>query len=202
MRHTVNQQLYAYWRKIKGARSAPERAEIDPLEIRDALPDAFILEIDRDGRFPLRLSGTRLDALWLAEQKGRSFLDLWAEEDRGAFAAVMLAVIDGVAPVVAGVELRPLGGDDPLELELLLLPLRHFGRTHARVFGALAATRRPRWLGVAPSGPMRLKSFRVITPASEARHRPLAAAGGYRLQRLAATAAGRPKLVLHRGGKP
>ncbi|MBG0808576.1 PAS domain-containing protein [Methylosinus sp. H3A] len=197
MRHKVNQQLYAYWSRLKGARSAPERSEIDPAEIREALPDSFIIEIDEAGRFPIRLCGTRLNALWLDEQKGKSFLDLWSADDRRTLASVMLTVIDGVAPVVAGVEGRAGEEGDMLELELLLLPLRHFGKTHSRVLGALAPARRPRWLGVAPANPLRLKSFRVIAP-SEARYR-LPEPTGRRVVRPAA--AGRPELVLYRGGK-
>ncbi|WP_159725934.1 PAS domain-containing protein [Methylosinus sp. Ce-a6] len=197
MRHKVNQQLYAYWSRLKGARSAPERSEIDPAEIREALPDSFMIEIDASGRFPMRLCGTRMNALWLDEQKGKSFLDLWSLEDRRTLASVLLTVIDGVAPVVAGVEGRAGDEGDMLELELLLLPLRHFGKTHSRVLGALAPARRPRWLGVAPANPLRLKSFRVIAP-SEARAR-LMDPVGRRVARPAS--AGRPELVLYLGGK-
>lgn len=197
MRHETNQQLYAYWSRLKGARSAPERSEIDPAEIREALPDSFIIEIDGSGRFPIRLCGTRLNALWLDEQKGRSFLDLWSQEDRRTLASLLLTVMDGVAPVVAGAEGRAGDAGDMVELELLLLPLRHFGKTHSRVLGALAPARRPRWLGVAPANPLRLKSFRVIAP-SEARYRLLEQIG----RRAARPAAAkRPELILYRGGK-
>jgi hypothetical protein len=198
MRQSVNKQLYDYWRRLKGARSAPERSEIDPAQIRDALADSFIIEVDPERCFPIRLCGTRLDALRLAEQKGKSFLDLWNEEDRSTLTTVLLTVIDGVAPVVAGVEGTASGGGDLLEMELLLLPLRHFGDTHARLLGALASARRPRWLGLAPANPLRLKSFRIIAP-SEARPRaPALVSDGWRRPLLTA---GRPEFVVHQGGK-
>jgi hypothetical protein len=195
MRQSVTKQLYAYWNRLKGARSAPERSEIDPAEIRDALADSFILEVDSRERFPIRLCGTRLDALWLSEQKGKSFLDLWREEDRRALSSVMLTVVDGVTPVVAGAEGTVGDGLEPLDLELLLLPLRHFGKTHARVLGALTPSHQPHWLGLAPAGPLRLKSFRVVA-ANETRMIPLGVAA-----LRPRIAAGRPQLVLYRGGK-
>ncbi|ATQ69923.1 MULTISPECIES: PAS domain-containing protein [Methylosinus] len=199
MRQSINNHLYDYWHRLKGARSAPERSEIDPAEIRDALADSFIIEVDSAATFPLRLSGTRLNALWLAEQKGQSFLALFEEEDRRTLASVMMTVIDGVAPVVAGVEATAGAGHEPLEMELLLLPLRHFGKTHARMLGALAPARRPRWFGLAPARPLRLKSFRVIGP-SEARR--IAPTAGYAPSSARPhPVASRPALVVHQGGK-
>lgn len=200
MRQSVTRELYAYWNHLKGARSAPERSEIDPAQIRGALADAFIIEIDPAGAYPIRLSGTRMNALWLAEQKGRSFLDLWGRSDRGNIADLLLTVIDGVAPVVAGVEATPIGDLDKLELELLLLPLRHFGRTHSRVLGSLAPVRQPLWLGVAPAGPLKLRSFRVVQESErskvEARHAALIEDGVFQSR-----ASMRPQLVLYQGGK-
>ncbi len=197
MRQPVTRDLYAYWSRLKGARSAPERSEIDPAQIRDALADAFIIEIDRCGAYPIRLCGTRVNALWLMEQKGRSFLELWGERDRPNLSTLLLTVVDGVAPAVAGVEGTAGGDGDRLEAELLLLPLRHFGKTHSRVLGALAPVRRPRWLGLAPAGPLKLRSFRIIED-SEARSP--APPIGTRVFRPRA-APSRPELVLYRGGK-
>jgi hypothetical protein len=198
MRQSVNKHLYDYWHRLKGARSAPERSEIDPGEIRDVLADSFIIEVDLAGSFPIRLCGTRFNALWLTEQKGVSFLGLFDADDRRTLASVLMTVIDGVAPVVAGVEASAGPGQEMLELELLLLPLRHFGKTHARVLGALAPSRRPRWFGLAPSRPLRLKSFRVIAPGESRRH-AVTPSGGVIRARTGHT--GRPELVVHLGGK-
>src|SRR5438309_12072410 len=98
MRQAATRELFAYWDRLRKGRAAPERAEIDPAAIRNVLADTFLLEIDPGCTFPIRLSGTRLNALWLSEQKGRSFLDLWADEERRCVAAMVLTVIDGVNP--------------------------------------------------------------------------------------------------------
>jgi hypothetical protein len=164
MRQPVSKELIAYWTQIRGARAAPDRSDIDPVAIRHLLADTFIIEVDQHCAFPLRLCGTRLSALWLREQKGEPFIDLWREEDKLGVAAAMLTVIDGVMPVVAGVKAQTPRGA-ALELELLLLPLRHFGKTHSRILGSLAPVHQPDWLGRDAVGPLELISMRVVEPS-------------------------------------
>jgi hypothetical protein len=167
MRQQISKDLFAYWSELKGARSAPDRADIDPVAIRHLLADTFIVEIDADRRFPLRLCGTRIDALWLSEKKGQPFVDVWRPEDRRGVAAALLAVVDGVTPIVAGVKTHA-AGYAALELELLLLPLRHFGKTHSRVLGALSPVYQPEWLGQLQAGPLEMISMRIIDAAPRA----------------------------------
>ncbi|MGJ0393963.1 MAG: PAS domain-containing protein [Methylocystis sp.] len=163
MRQQVSKDLFNYWSELKGARAAPDRADIDPMRIRHLLADTFIIEFDPDRSFPLRLSGTRVNALWLREHKGLSFFDFWREEDRRSLRAALLTVVEGVAPIVVGARAEA-PGDIPLELELLLLPLRYFGKTHSRVLGALSPAYQPDWLGHLAAGPLELISMRVIEP--------------------------------------
>jgi hypothetical protein len=171
MRNDVSKDLFAYWSALKGARAAPNRCDIDPRAIRDILADTFIIEVDSACRFPFRLCGTRLDALWLCEQKGRPFVELWRDDDRRTILAALLTVIEGASPVIAGVT-ATAPGDAPLELELLLLPLRHFGKTHSRVLGSLSAACAPHWLGRLCVDPLKLVSLRVITGETGTLARP------------------------------
>ena len=161
MRQAATRELFAYWDRLRKGRAAPERAEIDPAAIRNVLADTFLLEIDPACLFPIRLSGTRLNALWLSEQKGRSFLDLWDDNERRDAMALILTVLDGAHPVIAGVSAAPQGRK-AMEMELLLLPLRHNGKTHARVLGCLAASAREPWFGLVPADKLTLKSMRVL----------------------------------------
>lgn len=192
MRHRVSKDLFAYWRELKGARSAPDRSDIDPGKIRHILADTFIIEVDDDRTFPLRLSGTRVNALWLREQKGDSFLDLWSADDRQSVSATLATVIDGVAPVVAGVKTRA-ENNERLELELLLLPLRYFGKTHSRVLGALSPVYQPDWLGYVSAGPLELISMRVIGAPSVSSGVP------FRRSARVGDARPRPRLVVCEG---
>jgi len=101
MRHSVSKDLYAYWNWLRGARAAPDRSDIDPAAIRHVLADSFIVEVEPACVFPIRLRGTRMNALWLSDQKGKSFLDLWRAEDRRNVAAALLTVVDGTTPALS-----------------------------------------------------------------------------------------------------
>ena len=195
MRQQVSKDLYEYWSQLKAARAAPNRSDIDPNAIRHILADTFIIEVDAARNFPLRLCGTRLNALWLCEQKGNSFIGLWRYDDRLAIARALATVVDGVAPVVAGARTE-VRGQAPVELELLLLPLRHFGKTHSRVLGSLAPNRRPDWLGTRPAGRLDLISMRVLDKGSQ---RPSALNCRPFFDRRALAA--RTRLVVLEGGK-
>jgi len=170
MRHSISRDLYSYWNGLRGARAAPDRSDIDPAAIRHILADTFILEIDGACRFPIRLCGTRMNALWQSEQKGVSFLDLWRRDERRDVAAAVLTVIDGATPIVGGARARPLAAQassavtsaGEIDYELLLLPLRHFGKTHSRVIGSLAAFHEANWFGKIAAAPLDLLSFRMI----------------------------------------
>ncbi|MDE2363538.1 MAG: PAS domain-containing protein [Hyphomicrobiales bacterium] len=166
MRQKATRELYAYWNAIRKERAAPDRAEIDPAEIRSILSDTFMIESDGESRFPVRLTGSRLNALWLDEMKGRSFVDLWGE-DGASVGAALWTVMDGAAPVLIGAAAAP-SDHAPVELELLLLPLRHHGRTHARILGSIAAANHPDWLGLIAVERLMLRSMRIMS-ASQAR---------------------------------
>ena len=161
MRQAGTQELYSYWNRLRGARLSPEREEIDPAEIRHILADTMILEVDDERQFPVRISGTRLNALFLGEQRGKSFVSLFAPEEREAVSAMILSVIDGARPVVAGITAVP-DDDAPANLELLLLPLRHHGKTHARILGSISPTAIPRWLGLRQAACLRMIAMRFI----------------------------------------
>jgi hypothetical protein len=196
MRQAVTKDLYAYWNRLRGARAAPDRSDIDPAAIRHVLADTFIIETDPRPDFPIRLSGARLNAMWLSDQKGRPFLELWREADRSGVAAAISTVIDGVTPIVGGVCAKTLW-EPPVDLELLLLPLRHFGKTHSRVLGSLAPSYQAKWLGLVEAEPLELKSLRVINTAeTRASPRPHEFATAWQIQDRKA-----PRLVVYEGGK-
>jgi hypothetical protein len=157
----ASRELYAYWNLLRGQRSAPERSEIDPGAMRGVLADTFILEVDLANRYPLRIAGTRTNALFLRELKGAAFLDLWRPPDQPEIAALLAGLTDEATAVLAGASAGPQGMR-PLELELLLLPLRHRGNTHSRILGACTPTSLPSWIGLLPAMPMNLLTLRVL----------------------------------------
>jgi hypothetical protein len=197
MKQSISRELYAYWSRLKGARLAPDYNDLDFVAIRCLLANVFTIQIDRPRLFPLKMCGTRINAYWLAEQKGRSFLDLWETGDRGKVGSALGAVLEGVEPIVAGAR----GGaheSDALDIELLLLPLRHFGKTHSLMLGSLAPADCPQWLGRRQAPALRLHSLRVIQ-ASDERAAPLQIRDHAR--RGVRNPPGRPDLVLYEGGR-
>lgn len=168
MKHTASQQLYAYWNALRGGRAAPERSDIDPAAIRGVLANTIMIEVEggagtRGVTLPIRLSGTRVNALFDRDLKGRCLSSLWRLGDRRELSALVSAVLDDTRPAVAGVLATPPGKDD-LPLELLLLPLRHKGKTHSRLLGSLSPATIPSWFGLTPVPPLALVSHRIIEP--------------------------------------
>ncbi len=122
MKHAASRQLYAHWEKRRGTRPAPERGEIEPSAIRRARSDTFILALDGGAGHPFRLAGTRVCALFGRELKGEPFIGLWAATSQPVLRDLIAILNDERVGTVAGVTAQSAGGE-PIELELLLLPL-------------------------------------------------------------------------------
>ena len=164
MKLAASRELFAYWNALRGLRSAPERDDVDPGAIRGVLADTFILEFDPAAGFPLRVVGTRTNALFLRELRGKPFLDLWREVDRAEIAEIVVALADEAQPFLIGAAAAPLGFPQ-VDVEVLLLPLRRRGDTHARALGCCAPRGVPRWLGLAGVGALTLLTLRALGPS-------------------------------------
>ena len=160
MKLAASQQLYAHWAALRGARSAPERNDIDPGAIRGVLADTFILEFDPPD-FPLRIVGSRMNALFQRELRGESFLSLWRESDRAELSEIVAAVADEAQPFLIGAAAAPVGAP-AVEAEALLLPLRHHGATHARILGSLSPGVIRGWFGLLPAAPLAMTTLRAL----------------------------------------
>ena len=163
MQKTSTRTLYDYWNSIRGARSAPDRKDIDPTRIRDALAYTFILELDESDKFSFRLAGSHLCTSYCRELKGRSFSALWHERDSDAMETLIRAVTEDHA-----VALVTFQGTTALHtkvsFETILMPLRHNGSTHTRLLGAMTALDEPYWLGVQPVIEQRITGLRLLWP--------------------------------------
>lgn len=168
MRQSATRELFAYWTALRGERAAPERADVDPAAIRAILPDTFMLEVDGAGLFPFLLSGARANALFGVSLREKSFVDLFEPADRRQVARMCAGVSDEMAPIVAGAR-GAARGTAPVDVELLLLPLRHRGKTHARLLGSFAPAHFPTWLGLSPMESLTMISMRMIAPQQSPR---------------------------------
>lgn len=189
MKHASSRELHAYWEQKRGTRPAPERADIDPAAIRGVLSDAFIIALDRGAGYPIRLAGTRVCALFDREIKGESFLGLWSIASRPVLPSLLTILAEECVGTVAAVAAQNADGD-PLDLELLLLPLSASRPLFARAIGVLAPLKVPQWLGARPIGGLTLGGRRHIGGALERRFTP----------RFMAPKA-RPGLTVYEGGR-
>jgi hypothetical protein len=192
MKHPTSRMLFSYWDALRGDRTAPERGEIEPGAIRHILADTFILEVGADNRATFRLGGTRLCALFGRELQGEALHELWPAEAQHEMLHFIDIVRDETAGLVAGVA-GATNDRATVDLEMVLLPLRHRGKTHARIIGALSAMTLPPWIGLHPITHLETVSHRVIWPCG----RPVAP------PTIDETATDiRAHLVVHRGGRP
>lgn len=161
MKHASSRVLYDYWNRVRGERSAPERSEMKPDAIGKILGDVLILETGSTGSYKVRLAGTQICTLLGRELRGRSFIEPFAAEEQPEIQSLLDSTTGGTTPVLASIvgetEDRRLLG-----LELLLLPLRHHGRTDTRLIGSLAALTKPYWSTLVPLTSLRVGSSRFM----------------------------------------
>lgn len=160
MKHATTKDLYSYWKRIKGQRTAPDRAAIEPYDIQKQLKDVFILERDADTSYNFRLAGTRTCALFRDELKGSGFFDLFRDSSREALETLLEAVCVDNSCAVIGIQATTYSGKT-LQLEMLLLPVRLNGRTDLRVMGSLSPFSMPQWAGVEPITELSILSLRL-----------------------------------------
>lgn len=163
MQKTSTKTLYEYWNNLRGARSAPDRRDIDPTRIRVALANTFILEAEGTDEFTFRLAGSHLCTAYCRELKGRSFSALWDKRDRDAMDTLIRAVTEDHAAALVTFQGTTATGTK-VSFETILLPLRHNGSTQSRILGAMTAIDEPYWLGVQPVLEQRITGLRLIWP--------------------------------------
>lgn len=161
MKHASTRQLFDYWNQRRGDRPAPERNEIDPAEIRQALGDTFMLAADFADQLRYRLAGTRVCALFCREIKGEAFAAQWSEASAASIDNLMTIVVNESVGAVAGLTGRTADGAE-VDLEMLLLPLAHAGHARVRALGAMVPIVPPYWLGETPVVEIELGPLRHI----------------------------------------
>lgn len=157
--------LFQYWNRLRGSRPAPQRSEIEPVDIKSLLADTFILESDARGEAIFRLAGTRLCATYGRELKGYAFPLLWSQRDQRIISRHAFSAFHHNAVVVVTFEgISRNGKTNPFEL--VLLPLEG-GQGSPRLLGAITPLEKPYWLGADPILENRINALRVVDPERE-----------------------------------
>jgi hypothetical protein len=163
MKHQATRDLYAYWQQLRRGRTAPDRSEIEPADIRQLLGYTFILEVVSRREYRFRLAGTRICALYGREMKGKDFAEFWGGQDREAVATMLTAITEDAAATVVGLIGKSDHGRD-LAMEALMLPLRQRNEGYTRILGSLVPMDDPFWIGIHPIMTQSIASLRLIWP--------------------------------------
>jgi hypothetical protein len=188
MKHKASQDLFAYWNRLRGIGTAPERNEIEPGAIRGALGDTIMLAREGAREATFRLAGTRVCALFCRELKNNVFQELWDDDSRRILNDLIEHVGNESTGFIAGAVGQVEDGT-PVVLELLLLPLLHRGATDGRLIGTLAPLASPVWLGMQSVQKLTLTSWRYVGPEID----------GAVVPRFVDLPQNAPELVVHEG---
>ncbi|WBU57795.1 PAS domain-containing protein [Paracoccus sediminicola] len=133
----ITAEMRAYWESLRRGRAIPERADVEPNGIRQALDYAFILERIAPGAARFRLAGRHLVDLMGMEVRGMPVCALLNTESRGRFSDVLETVFRG--PQIAEMVLRAPPGYGRPELcgKILVLPLKSDLGDITRALGCL-----------------------------------------------------------------
>lgn len=162
MRHKNSKAIFTYWNNLRGNRSAPDRREIEPSDIREILGDTFILEMDKTYRTAsFRLAGTRLCNSYGRELKGLGFLAIWDEVDNLGIYNALRTVHEESRPCAISC-IAQSEGDRFSEFEFLLLPLQNGDSSAKRILGTASPLSETQWMGADPLIGNRMKSIRYL----------------------------------------
>jgi len=177
MFHSNTELLIDYWRRRRGGRPTPRRADIDPTGFAALAPQAFIAQRETGGDVTFRLAGEAIVELHAMPLGGESLLGLWRADCRARLAMLLGAALAHAAPMVVLAEAlseRALTS----EVEVLFAPLTGPDGTPDRFLG-LYQPLRAGWLG--SLGPLAMRAVNGL-PESGERARPhLAAVDGRRI---------------------
>lgn len=163
MKHKTSEKLYRYWNHVRGERSAPNRFEIEPSKIAGILPTTFILERLSAEVYRFRLAGTRMCEIFGKELRGTDFLETWPSDDRLLLIRNLSILTNQAATALIRFQ-ATARGEQPIELELLLLPLFHTQKKIDRIVGCCSPLEVPGWLGDKPLLSKRLMANQLVWP--------------------------------------
>ena len=134
--HPSLRRLYEYWDEKRSDRIAPARADIDPVDIPDILPNMFIYRVEHDPRdYLMLLFGTALVDAFGRDLTHRRFDEIFSGSDYAAMRAEYDAAVDECRPICVSHDGNWIDRDH-VEYTRLLLPLSEDGKTVDRLMGA------------------------------------------------------------------
>lgn len=141
MKLTASRSIVAYWNEIRGMDPAPTRAALKPGPISGLLPDLFILHREKDGTPVFRLAGTRVCALVGRELRQQPFATLFSADQAHRVRMLVQNVTERLRPLTIAVH-AGAHDMDPVELEMVLLPVLEENHDSRVILGVMAPVNR------------------------------------------------------------
>lgn len=130
-------QLEAYWEGLRGTRLMPNRSEIDPRGIEQALEFSFIVERIAPGIARLRIAGSHLSDLMGMEVRGMPLTSFISPNSRRRVSDALEEVFETPATCVIDLYSDQSSGMPQLEGRMVLMPLKSDLGDVSRILGAL-----------------------------------------------------------------
>ncbi len=161
--HHTLESLEQYWQALRNAQRVPSRNDIEPSQIDDALPHAFILQRVAPGIARMRVAGQKLHDLLKMDARGMPLSTFFLPESKDQIAKLVEAAFS--EPAIISVPLNSPGSivRPHLTGTMLLLPLRDDKGATSRILGAIVTE------GQTGSRPRRFE----ITKGARVRHETL-----------------------------
>jgi hypothetical protein len=132
-------QVEAYWEALRGSRLMPNRAEIDPRGIENALEYSFIVERIAPGIARLRIAGSHLSDLMGMEVRGMPLTAFIAPGSRRQVSDTLEEVFETPATCVISLHSPQGPGMPALDARMVLMPLKSDLGDVSRLLGALVS---------------------------------------------------------------
>ncbi|WP_300030222.1 PAS domain-containing protein [uncultured Roseobacter sp.] len=132
-------QVEAYWEALRGTRLMPNRAEIDPRGIEQALEYSFIVERIAPGIARLRIAGSHLSDLMGMEVRGMPLTSFITPGSRRQVSDTLEEVFETPAACTLHLHAEEAAGMPALDARMLLLPLKSDLGDVSRLLGVLIA---------------------------------------------------------------
>ena len=166
MFHPSTQRLIDYWRDRKGDAPAPSRADINPGDFTDLLPQVFIAGREKLGRMPFRLTGGFLTDLHARDLRGEDALNFWALSHRLEVKSALEVARRRAEPVVITADIRAHGVPS-VGMEVLFAPMTGVGGETDRFLGLYQPIAMVQRLMGRPAYELGLRKIQGLGPANE-----------------------------------
>lgn len=160
--HPGSRTLYRFWETTRAAQSAPSRNTLDLSQIRELVPNLFIIARDGTSRmFRWRLAGTRACDLFRRELTGGDVLAGWDSFQGDIISRFLGGVVQNLQPCILRLRLRTDLGQ-MIGVEMVGLPIQASDGQNIHIFGGLFPFRETGLLSYQQISQLELSGARTI----------------------------------------